>query len=137
MPENQTDFAFTEEPSLQPGPVPHLRDEIARIWSLPLGENVDITLLRGSCTALRGRLQLECTPALPFDRHQPLMLSISGVLFSSRDIEHWKLLTAIGARTFLAGNPCHGGQIEPVILGQPRRFGKWNHRPTSTARSLI
>ena len=91
MPENQTDFVFTAEPSLQPGPVPHLRDEIALIWNLPLGENVDITLLRGSCTALRGRLQLESTPAPPFDRHQPLMLSISGVLFSSRDIEHWKL----------------------------------------------
>ncbi len=91
MTENQTDFVFASEPSLQPGPVPHLRDEIARIWSLPLGETVDLTLLRGSCTALRGRLQLECTPGLPFDPRQPLTLSISGVLFSSRDIEHWKL----------------------------------------------
>ncbi|MCX6936276.1 MAG: hypothetical protein NTU80_00030 [Verrucomicrobia bacterium] len=91
MPDDQLDFVFDSAPALQPGPVPHLRDEIARIWGLPLGEHVEITLLRGSCDALRGRLQLEAGPDLPMNPRQPLALSIAGVRFSSRDIERWKL----------------------------------------------
>ncbi len=91
MPGDQLDFIFDSVPALQPGPVPHLRDEIARIWCLPLGERVELTLLRGSCDALRGRLQLEGVPDLPMNPRQPLALSIAGVRFSNRDIDRWKL----------------------------------------------
>ncbi len=92
MPDGELPLAFESSPFLQPGPVPHLRDEIARAWGLPLGEQVEIALLRGPCDSLRGRLHLVASPDLPWDRHQSLALSIAGVPFSSRDIDHWRLI---------------------------------------------
>jgi len=92
MPDDQLALAFDSSPILQPGPVPHLRDEIARVWSPPLGERVELALLRGPCDSLRGHLHLERAPDLPLNPRHPLALSIAGVAFSSRDIDHWKLV---------------------------------------------
>ncbi len=91
MLDDQLLFAFDSVPDLQPGPVPHLREEIARVWGLPLGEQVQLTLLRGPCDSLRGRLDLLNAPDLPWNPRQPLALAVAGVAFSSRDIHHWKL----------------------------------------------
>ncbi|HEY9248426.1 MAG TPA: hypothetical protein VIO38_04815 [Rariglobus sp.] len=92
MTDDQLPLAFDSSPVLQPGPVPHLRDEIARLWGLPLGEQVELFLLRGPCDSLRGRLDLVASPDLPLNPRHPLALSIAGVTFSSRDIDHWKLI---------------------------------------------
>ncbi len=92
MPDQQINLAFDTSPVLQPGPVPHLCDEIARVWALPLGEQVELALLRGPCDSLRGRLDLLHSPDHPWNPRQPLALSIAGVAFSSHDIDHWKLL---------------------------------------------
>lgn len=90
-PKDQLALAFDSSPVLQSGPVPHLRDEIARVWSLPLGEQVELTLRRGPCDSLRGRLDLLQSPELPWNPRQPLALSIASVAFSSHDIDRWKL----------------------------------------------
>jgi hypothetical protein len=92
MSHEQLDFTFGSAPHpTLPGRVPHLSDEIARLWGLPLGENIELFLLRGPCACLRGRLLLERSPDLPLNPRQALTLSISGIAFSSRDIEHWKI----------------------------------------------
>ncbi len=90
MPDVQLGFSFAQAPALSP--VPHLRDEIARIWGLPLGEHVEIAILRGPCDSLRGRLDLRQAPDLPLNPRQPLTLSVNGVIFSSRDIGRWKIV---------------------------------------------
>lgn len=92
MDNDQLPLAFDASPTLQPGPVPHLRDEISRLWSLPLGQRVELTLRRGPCDSLRGRLDLVNAPDLPLNPRQPLTLSIAGVTFSTRDIDRWILL---------------------------------------------
>jgi len=94
MSADQFALAFDPSPVLQPGVVPHLRDEIARVWGLPLGERVEITFRPAfSVPAIGGLLELRASPArYPWDPHEPLALRIAGCDFTSRDIERWTLL---------------------------------------------
>lgn len=75
-------------------PIPHLRDEIARAWSLPLGELVSITFRPAfPIPAITGRLELRASPTrYPWDSHEPLALRVAGQDFTSRDIERWKVI---------------------------------------------
>lgn len=91
MSDDQLALAFGSTPILQPGAVPHLRDEIARVWSLPLGECVEIVFRPGfNLAAVTGLLELRDAPATPWDCHQPLSLRVVGCDFSTRDIASWK-----------------------------------------------
>lgn len=74
-------------------PLPHLRDEIARAWGLPLGERVEITFRPAfPVPAVSGLLELRASPArYPWDPHEPLALRVSGCDFTTRDIERWAL----------------------------------------------
>jgi len=89
----QLALAFDSSPVLQPGVVPHLRDEISRVWGLPLGERVEITFRPDfSIPAIAGRLELRASPTrYPWDPHEPLALRVAGCDFTSRDIEQWTL----------------------------------------------
>lgn len=74
-------------------PLPHLLDEIARIWSLPLGERAEITFRPAfPLPAISGLLELRTDPAYPWDARRPLALRIAGCDFTSRDIERWNLV---------------------------------------------
>lgn len=91
--DDQLALAFDSSPQLATGPVPHLRDEIARAWSLPLGERVELTFRPGfPLASLVGVLELRASPDLPWNPRQPLALRIAGQDFTSRDIDHWKLV---------------------------------------------
>ena len=93
MPGDQLALAFNSSPALQPGPVPHLRDEIAKVWGLPLGEQVEIAFLSSiPLPAIHGLLELRADPTYPWDAHRPLALRVAGCDFTSRDIERWSLL---------------------------------------------
>jgi hypothetical protein len=93
MADDQLSLAFDSAPLLQPGAVPHLRDEIARVWSLPLGERVEIVFRPAfTLAAVTGFLELRDAPAMPWDCHQPLLLRVAGCDFSPRDIASWKRL---------------------------------------------
>lgn len=80
--------------SASPEPLPHLRDEIARVWSLPLGERVEIAFRPAfPVPAVTGLLELRASPSrYPWDPHEPLALRVAGCDFTSRDIERWSLL---------------------------------------------
>lgn len=91
--DDQLALAFDSSPVLQPGPVPHLRDEIARVWSLPLGERAEITFRPAfPLASIVGTLELRASPDTPWNPRQALALRIAGQDFSSRDIDHWKLV---------------------------------------------
>lgn len=92
MPDAQLPLTFDASPVPQPGPVQHLRDEIARAWRLPLGQRVEVFFHHHQLDAISGVLELVVAPDFPWDPREPLRLRIAGVAFSSRDIEHWKLL---------------------------------------------
>lgn len=92
MPDDQLALTFDSSPTLQPGPAPHLREEIARAWGLPLGERVELTFRPGfPLASVVGLLELRVSPDFPWNPRQPLALRIAGQDFSSRDIDHWKL----------------------------------------------
>lgn len=76
-------------------PLPHLRDEIARVWGLALGERVEVTLRPSfPVPAITGRLELRASPTrYPWDPHEPLALRVAGCDFTSRDIERWTLVS--------------------------------------------
>lgn len=100
MPSDQLAFSFGVPTASKLGkadPVeapPHLRDEIARVWGLPLGERVEITFRPAfPITSLSGRLELRSAPACyPWNAREPLALRVAGQDFTSRDIERWSLL---------------------------------------------
>ena len=103
MPPDQLAFSFGAAPAPKSGSadaglgdsaaLPHLRDEIARVWGLPLGERVEVAFRPAfPVPAVAGRLELHSDPAYPWDPRQPLGLRIAGCDFTSRDIERWKLL---------------------------------------------
>lgn len=92
MPEHQADLPLDTPYQPAPAAPPEIRDEIARTWSLPLGESVEVCLRDGQIDAIRGRLEIASAPDFPWDPHQPLQLRIAGYTFSSRDIEHWTRL---------------------------------------------
>lgn len=99
MSPDQLAFSFVTAPRRESGRtesvevLPQLRDEIARIWGLPLGERVEITFRPSfALPSASGILELHSDPAYPWDSHQPLALRAAGCDFSSRDIERWKLI---------------------------------------------
>jgi len=93
MTDDQLALPFDSSPELLPGPVPHLRAEIARIWALPLGEHVEIAFRPAFPLAgINGILELRSSPDLPWNPRRPLDLRIAPCDFTSRDIDHWKLL---------------------------------------------
>lgn len=99
MSPDQLAFSFGACTELKPGqsasvePLPHLRDEIARVWGLPLGERVEVTFRPSfPVPALTGLLELRASPTrCPWDSHEPLALCIAGCYFGSRDIQKWSL----------------------------------------------
>ena len=86
--EHQISLGLDVGYNTEPAGVPALRDEIAAAWSLPLGQRVEVCF-RGERSAVTGILELLRTPEYPWDPHQPLQLGISGLVFSSREIERW------------------------------------------------
>ena len=66
-----------------------IRDEIARAWGLPLGQQVEVCFRGSQRAAITGTLELLSTPNYPWDPHQPLQLRIAGFTFDSREIERW------------------------------------------------
>jgi hypothetical protein len=100
MPADQLAFSFGSSTDLQLGQhdpiasLPLFRDEISRVWGLPLGERVEITFCPAfSVPAITGLLELRASPTrYPWDPHEPLALRIAGCDFISRDIERWTLI---------------------------------------------
>lgn len=90
--DDQLALAFDSSPQLVPGPIPHLRHELARVWSLPLGERVEIAFRPAfPLASIVGVLELRASPDTPWNPRQALALRIAGQDFTSRDIDHWKL----------------------------------------------
>lgn len=66
MPDPQLALDFDSAPELLPGLVPHLRDEIARAWDLPLSERVELTFRPAfPLASLVGQLELRAAPGHP------------------------------------------------------------------------
>lgn len=92
MPAKQTAFSFDSSPDHSLDPLPHLRDEIARTWALPLGERVEITFHPAfPLASIVGVLELRAAPDFPWAARHALALRIDGQDFTSRDIQHWRL----------------------------------------------
>lgn len=92
MKEYQTSLGFDTSYSSEPAALPELRDEVARVWGLPLGEQVEVNFRNGQLNALRGMLELISAPDYPWKAQQPLQLRIAGFAFNSREIESWTKL---------------------------------------------
>lgn len=92
MSEHQTDLPLGTGFNLEPAAPPELRDEIAQVWGLPIGQRVAGSLRNGQVERVAGVLELAAAPDFPWNPRQALRLRIAGCDFSSRDIEHWKLL---------------------------------------------
>ncbi len=99
MSADQLAFSFGSAPVPESGrgvgtaeTLPHLRDEIAKVWGLPLGERVEITFHASfALPSILGLLELRTDPNYPWDSHQPISLRIAGIDFTNRDIERWTL----------------------------------------------
>ena len=91
MVEQQTSFPLEIAYSPAPAAAPELRDEIAQLWALPLGQRVEVCLRGRGATpsAATGTLELQSAPDYPWNPKQPLRLCVAGLEFSSRDIERW------------------------------------------------
>ena len=89
MSEEQIDFGFDAIPGTPPAVAPDLRDEIAGVWNMPLGERVEVWFRDGQLDRISGVLDLHRAPDYPWNPRQPLQLRISGFAFSNRDIAHW------------------------------------------------
>jgi hypothetical protein len=92
MEEHQTSLNFDANYSTAPTVLPEMRDEIARVWGLPLGQRVEVCLVGGQRAAVTGTLELCSTPDFPWNSRQALRLRVRGLEFSSREIERWTLL---------------------------------------------
>ena len=94
--QDQREFLFYsgEEPRLgMSQPDDPLVADIARIWSLPIGQRVCIQLKDGeNLPTVTGRLEVASAPDTPFDPKVPLSLCVSGYLFSDRSISSWSVL---------------------------------------------
>jgi hypothetical protein len=82
------DIGFSSEPAV----IPELREEIAQVWSLPLGHRVEVCFTCSQRAAITGTLELLTSPDYPWDPHQPLRLRIAGLVFSNREIECWAIV---------------------------------------------
>ena len=93
--EQQSEFLFADGPVPEQLPL-NLRgsffSEVAAVWSLPVGELVQVDLSGHNFSELRGRLELVRAPDLPLNAHAPLALRIGPIEFSSRQISSWSLL---------------------------------------------
>lgn len=94
MPERQSDLPLDSTPGIDfpaiaPLAPPEIRDEIARTWSLPIGERVEISFRHEQLDAVAGLLEIAAPPAFPWNPREPLALRIAGFAFSSRDIARW------------------------------------------------
>lgn len=97
--DDQLALSFDSSSSLRPGPVPHLCDEIARAWGLPLDERVEITFRPGfPLASISDPLELRTAPDVPWNPRHPLARRVAGQDFTSRDSDHWKLVSP-GAHT--------------------------------------
>jgi hypothetical protein len=87
--DSQSEFTLGETDGEAPAVAPDIRDEIARVWGLPLGQRVVLSIRGQERIELRGRLELVVAPGYPWDRREPLRLKVAGVIFSSTEISHW------------------------------------------------
>ena len=92
MSEHQTHLPLESTFSVAPESPPELRDEIARVWGLPLGKRIAVTFRDGKLAGVAGVLELATAPDYPWNPRSPLRLRVTGCDFSSRDIGSWKLL---------------------------------------------
>ena len=92
MTEDQFAFTFDLTPATEPAVSPDLRDEIAGVWGLPLGEKVEVFLRNSQIDTVSGILELADAPDYPWNPRQPLRLRIAGFVFSNREIGHWTRL---------------------------------------------
>jgi hypothetical protein len=90
--EHQISLGLDEGFNPAPAVVPAIRDEIAAVWSLPLGQKVEICLRGAERSAVTGVLELLRAPDYPWDPHQTLQLRIAGFVLTSRQIERWTAL---------------------------------------------
>jgi hypothetical protein len=92
--EQQSEFLFADGPVPELHPPNHLAGfltEVATIWSLPIGEPVQVFLSGHHFSELRGRLELARAPDLPLKAQAPLALRIGVIEFSNRQIVGWSL----------------------------------------------
>lgn len=92
--EQQEEFLLAEGPAPEfhlPDPNSGLLAEIARVWDVPLGATVNVTLRDHQFPGLRGRLEVARAPDLPFAAVQSLHLRIGAIDFVHRQIESWSL----------------------------------------------
>jgi hypothetical protein len=82
------DLPYAPAPAVEAG----LREEIAERWGIPVGKRVEVVLRPGvALPVLTGVLELRRPPEFPWNPREPLALRISGIEFSSREIERWML----------------------------------------------
>ena len=89
MAQNQLRLGLDTEFTTAPVILPQLREEIADVWRLPLGERVEVCFRGADRSSVIGNLELVAAPDYPWDPLQPLGLQISGYVFSSREIDRW------------------------------------------------
>lgn len=89
MPEHQIELGFDVGESAEPAVAGDLRDEIAGVWGLPLGQRVEVWLRDGELDSVCGVLELHAAPDYPWNPRQILQLRIGGSVFTTRQIEHW------------------------------------------------
>ncbi len=92
MSDDQLNLGFDDSYHPAPALLPELRDEVAQIWGLPLGERVEVCFRGSQRAGVSGLLELHSSPAYPWNPREPLQLRIAGLLFSSREIERWTRL---------------------------------------------
>ena len=88
----QTSLNLDASYSTEPVVTPDLRDEIAKAWGIPLGQRVEVCLKGGERFAATGILELISTPDFPWDARKSLKLRLSGLNFTTRDIDRWTKL---------------------------------------------
>jgi len=92
MPEHQSDLPLDGAFDLEPAAPPEMREEIARAWNLPIGQRVEVFFRDNQLDTIAGVLELAAAPDFPWDIRQTLRLRIGECDFTTREIEHWKLL---------------------------------------------
>ncbi|TVR45960.1 MAG: hypothetical protein EA425_17650 [Puniceicoccaceae bacterium] len=91
----QGEFLFVDGwdgPDGDGGQTPSVSGEIARIWKLPIGEQVEVTLAKHALPGTCGRLEVAKAPEYPFDPRKQLRLRIGHAEFSSSQIVKWQIL---------------------------------------------
>jgi hypothetical protein len=92
MSEFQTHLPFDVSYQPEPAATSGLRDEIAQVWGLPLGERVEVAFRGNPIDPMGGVLELAAAPGYPWNPREPLQLRVNGFVFSTREIERWTRL---------------------------------------------